>query len=69
MKEEDKKQEEIKEKEKQEEPKETEKLEEEEIEDKNSIINKNVKTSESESSVIVTVTYEAIEKIGENKKI
>ena len=39
-----------------------------EIEDKNSIINKNVKTDESETSVIVTVIYETIENIGENKK-
>lgn len=39
------------------------------IEDKNSIVNKNVKTEESETSVTVTVTYETIENIGENKKI
>ena len=42
---------------------------EKEIENKESIINKNVKTQESEDSVVVTVTYEVIENIGENKKI
>ena len=42
---------------------------EEEIENKQNITNKNIKTDESESSVVVTVTYEVIENIGENQKI
>ena len=42
---------------------------ENEIEDKNSIKNKDVKTVENEGSVVVTVIYETLESIGENKKI
>lgn len=40
-----------------------------EIENKENILGSNVKTSQKENSVIVTVTYEALEKIGENQKI
>lgn len=42
---------------------------ESEIENKETIIGKKVKTIEKENSVIVTVTYEAMESIGENQKI
>lgn len=42
---------------------------EEEIENKESIIDKKVKTEESENAVVVTVIYEAIESIGENEKL
>ena len=42
---------------------------ENEIENKNSIKNKDVKTVENEGSVVVTVIYETLESIGENKKI
>lgn len=42
---------------------------EEEIEQKENIIGKNVKTVEGESSVVITVTYEVLEYIGENQKI
>lgn len=42
---------------------------EEQIQEKENIVGKNVKTVEGENSVVVTVTYEVIEKIGENQKI
>lgn len=42
---------------------------ENEIQDKEKITGKNVRTVENEYSVIVTVTYEVIESIGENQKI
>lgn len=42
---------------------------ESEIQNPENIINKNVKTVESDNSVVVTVTYEVIENMGENKKI
>ena len=42
---------------------------ENQIEDKNSILGKNVKTVENETSVTVTVNYEVLENIGENQKI
>lgn len=42
---------------------------ENEIQDKEKIIGKNVRTVEGENSVVVTVTYEVLENIGENQKI
>lgn len=42
---------------------------EQEIKDKENIENKKVKTIENENAVVVTVTYEVIENIGENQKI
>ena len=41
---------------------------EEELSNKESIINKNVKTIQKENSVIVTLSYKVIEEIGEKKK-
>lgn len=41
---------------------------EEQIQDKENITGKNVRTVENENSVVVTVTYEVIENIGENQK-
>lgn len=40
-----------------------------EIEDKNSIVNKNVNTYEKENGIEVYVTYEVLENIGTNEKI
>lgn len=42
---------------------------EEQIESKERIINKNVKTNEKDDRVEVTITYEVLENIGENKVI
>ena len=42
---------------------------EEQIEDKKSIVNKNVNAYEKEDSVEIFVTFEVLEKIGTNEKI
>ena len=41
----------------------------EELVGKDNIIDKKVDTEQKENSVVVTVTYEVIEEIGENEKI
>ena len=40
-----------------------------EIEDKNTIVNKNINAYEKQDSVEIFVTYEVLEKIGTNEKI
>ena len=40
-----------------------------EIENKESIVNKNINTYEKENSIDVYVTYEVLENIGTNEKI
>ena len=45
------------------------KILDEKIQNKDLIVDKNVETEEGENSVIVTLCYEVLEKIGENKKI
>ena len=40
-----------------------------EIEDKESIVNKNINAYEKEGAVEIFVTYEVLEKIGTNEKI
>lgn len=42
---------------------------EEQIQNKESIVNKKIKTSETEEAILVTVTYEVLESIGENREI